>query len=138
MPRRPLPSPEVAVVNPDSGLITRDWYDYFIELGRPSVTTLPYGTTIATDARSGENFTITATNGTGFTISAPTNPVTGQVITYTIRNTSGGALGAITWNSVFKMAAFTAPATTNSRSISFVYNGTNWVERFRSASDIPN
>jgi len=118
--------------------MTQDWYDFFRELARKSVTALTYGTTINTNTATGDNFSITATNGTAFTIAAPTNPVAGQTITYTIRNASGGALGAITWNAVFKMPAFTLPANGFSRSVSFIYNGTNWVQRFQSAADVPN
>ena len=29
MPRNPLPPPQVAVVDPDSGIMDADWYDYF-------------------------------------------------------------------------------------------------------------
>jgi hypothetical protein len=82
-------------------------------------------------------FDITANNGTAFTINAPTNPVTGQVIYITIRNTSGGALGVITWNAVFKMVALTNPANGNSRTVFFKYNGTNWVQ-MRTDTDVPN
>lgn len=99
---------------------------------------LTYGATIATDASLGNEFDITATNGTAFTISNPTNATDGQVITYTIRNTSGGALGAITWGTAFKMAAWTSPATANSRSITFRFDGTNLVEISRTPGDVPN
>lgn len=99
---------------------------------------LTYGTVIATDASLGNSFTITATDGVAFTISAPSNLVAGKQISYTVRNTSGGALGAITWNAVFKMAAFANPATANSRSISFVYDGANLVEVSRTPADVPN
>jgi hypothetical protein len=99
---------------------------------------LTYGTVIATDTAKGNHFTITATDGVAFTISAPLSPVAGKQITYTVRNTSGGALGAITWNAIFKMAAFTNPATATSRSISFVYDGVNWVEIARTPADVAN
>jgi hypothetical protein len=32
MPIRPLPPPDVALVDPETGLVTRDWYDYLREL----------------------------------------------------------------------------------------------------------
>ena len=99
---------------------------------------LPYSTVIATPADTGNYFTITATDGVAFTISAPTSPKTGQQITYTIRNTSGGALGTITWNAVFKMPAFATPGTAGSRSVTFVYDGTNWIQLYQSATDVPN
>lgn len=96
-----------------------------------------YSASITFDATTGNSFVITATNGTAFTINAPTSPGSGQLIDVTIRNTSGGALGVITWNAVFKMAAFTNPATGFSRTVRFRYDGTNWVEE-RADVDIPN
>lgn len=99
---------------------------------------LVYSATIATDASLGNMFDITATNATAFTISNPTSPANDQRITYTIRNTSGGALGAITWGAAFKLSAWTSPATANSRSITFRYDGTNWVEIGRTPADVPN
>lgn len=99
---------------------------------------LTYGTTVVTPAGQGNLFSLTVTDGVAFAMSAPTNPSTGQMLTYVIRNTSGGAVGAITWNAVFKMAAFTTPATANNRSITFVYDGTNWVELYKTAADVGN
>jgi hypothetical protein len=102
-------------------------------------TALTYSATIATDASAGNTFSITATNGTAFTISNPTNLVSGQRVLYIIRNTSGGGLGAVTWGtSTFKMGTWASPATGFSRSIEFVYDGTNLVEVARSTIDIPN
>ena len=88
----------------------------------------------------GDTQQITATNNTAFAINAPLFPADGQQLTATLRNTSGGALGAITPNAVFKLtgAAWPTPATANSRSVTFHYDGTNWVERYRSAADVPN
>lgn len=99
---------------------------------------LTYGTTVATDSSQGNYFSLTVTDGVAFTVSAPLNPVTGRTLTYTIKNTSGGAVGTITWNAIFKMAAFTTPATANQRSITFVYDGTNWVELYKTAADVAN
>lgn len=46
-------------------------------------------------------------------------------------------MGAITWNAVYKLAgAFTNPADTKRRTITFGYDGTNWVEQSRAAADI--
>jgi hypothetical protein len=101
-------------------------------------TTITYSASMDTDASLGNKFIITLTNGTAYTINAPTNPVTGQEITYVIRNTSGGAAGAATWNAVFKMSTWTNPATANSRSITFSYNGSNWVQVSQTGVDVPN
>jgi hypothetical protein len=97
-----------------------------------------YGLTVAIDASLGNFGELVATNGTAFTISNPTNGRNGQALTITISNTSGGALGVITWGVNYKMSAWTSPATANNRSITFVYDGTNWNERSRTAADVPN
>lgn len=140
MPVRQIPPPTAVVVDPITGLMDQYWYDFLnLNLGAIKAVQLVYGPTINTNVANAESFVISATNGTAFTIAAPTGGVSGQTITYTIRNASGGAIGAITWNAVFKLnAAAIAPANGNSRSISFQYNGTNWVETFRSAADVPN
>jgi hypothetical protein len=97
-----------------------------------------YSAAMTIDASLGNEFDITVTNGTAFTINAPTNPIDGQRVTVTIRNTSGGAHGVITWNAVFKLAALGAIANGFSRSVDFKYNGTNWVQVGQTGVDIPN
>lgn len=104
----------------------------------PSQVTVTYSASMTPDAALGDQFIITATNATAFTINAPTNPVAGQEITIRIRNTTAGALGTATWNAIFKMTAWTQPATVTSRAITFWYNGTNWVEVSRTTVDVPN
>lgn len=97
-----------------------------------------YTTPVVIDASLGNLFDITATNATPFTIGNPTTPVEGQVIAITVRNASGGALGGVTFDTAYKLAAWTSPADTFSRSIVFKYNGTNWVEQSRTPADVPN
>jgi hypothetical protein len=104
----------------------------------PTSTAIAYSASITPDASAGQAQTITATNATAFTINAPTNLVTDQLLTLTIRNTSGGALGVATFNAIFKMSAWTQPATGNSRSITFRYDGTNLIEIARTPADVPN
>lgn len=101
----------------------------------PAIT---YSASMTPNAATGNYQTISATNGSAFTINAPANAATGQPLTITLRNTSGGALGTATWDVVFKMAAWTNPADTFSRSITFLYNGTNWIELSRTTADVPN
>lgn len=103
-----------------------------------TTATITYSASMTPDAALGNDFVITATNGTAFTINTPTNPSTGQSIVFTIRNTSGGALGVATWAAVFKMVAWVQPANGFSRSIRFRYDGTNWVELMRGAADVAN
>lgn len=97
-----------------------------------------YSASITPDSSLGEVFDITATNGTAFTMNAATNGFAGKRITIKIRNTAGGSLGAITWGGAYKMAAWTSPANGFSRSITFVNDGTNWIEVSRTTADVPN
>ncbi len=96
-----------------------------------------YSASITINAKLGGVFRILATDAVAFTINAPTNPTLGQRITIRIENGSGGALGAVTWNAIFKMTAWTQPADVFSRSIDFEWNGGNWVESGRTAADVP-
>lgn len=102
-------------------------------------TNVTYSASMTLDCNFGNEFDITVGNGTAFTINAPTNPPSdAKRITITIRNSSGGAVGAVTWNAIFKMAAWTSPANGFSRSIDFKFNGSNWVEITRTTADVPN
>lgn len=97
-----------------------------------------YSASMTPNAALGNHWRITATNGVAFTINAPTNPVAGVRVTLTIRNTSGGALGAATFNAAFKTAGYAAPATGFSASAEFIYDGANWVQVTLWTSVIPN
>ena len=103
-----------------------------------TAATVTYSASMTPDAILAHAFIITATNATAFTINAPSNGYSGQRISVTIRNTSGGALGAVTWAAAYKLSAWTQPATANSRSIDFRYDGTNWIEMARTPADVPN
>ena len=103
-----------------------------------TIKTLTYGTTVDTNAALGSIFLIPITNGTAVTIANPTNPVTGQEIAYRLENTSGGAVGAVTWGSAFKTSATTGtPATGFTREIGFVFDGTYWRQRY-TTGDVAN
>lgn len=96
--------------------------------------TLTDGATVATDASLGETFYVTGSR-TARTMSNPTNPTTGQELTYQIQNL-GGAL-TTTWGTAFKLTgAFTEPAADRAKSITFVYNGTNWLEVNRAGANL--
>lgn len=105
---------------------------------RYAIATLTYGTAVTIDSAIAKIHILTATNGTAFAMNAPTNAITGASIKITIKNTSGGALGVVTWNAVFKMSTWTSPATGFQRSIDFYYDGTNWIEDGRTTADVPN
>jgi hypothetical protein len=99
---------------------------------------LTYSASMTPDATLGDNQDITVTDTSAFTINAPTNSWDGAIMALTIRNTSGDAAGAATWNAVFKMSTWTNPANGQSRSITFKYNGTNWVQIAQTGVDVPN
>jgi hypothetical protein len=99
---------------------------------------VPYSASMTPDASKGNIFVIVPTNGTAFTINAPTNPKNDQEITVRIANGTGGALGAVTWNSVFKLAAWTQPANGFSRSARFYFNSVSWIQISSQTPDIPN
>lgn len=113
----------------------------FGRLGKPvegSVRPV-YQATVAINASAASRHEIVATDNVAFSVAAPSGVVaSGQRLTIKIKNTSGGALGTATWNSVYKMVAWTQPADGYSRSIDFLFDGTNWVETNRSAADVPN
>ena len=139
---KPIPPADVPITT-EQRLCAQDWYDFFREafaiIAAP--VTLTYGTTINTNAALGDDFILTITDGVNFTIAAPTNPAAGREINYTFRNTSGGGVGTVTWDSVFKLPSVPAnwsPPTGFSRSINFIYDGTNWVQRYSSEFDVPN
>lgn len=76
------------------------------------------------DALLGNVYTVTLTAAR--LVAAPSNPLTGQRITFVfLQDATGGR--AVTWNAVFKQAWSDTGNTANKRStISFIYDGTNW------------
>lgn len=136
------------ITNPTTGYRGKDAGAVLNLVNWNQYNTLTYSSSMTPDMASGANyFDISANNGTAFTINAPTNlPTvlgpgivsTDILLTITIRNTSGGVLGAVTWSSIYKLAAWTQPTNGNSRSITFRYNGTNLVEISRTPADVPN
>lgn len=100
-----------------------------------------YGTTITINPDLGNTFEIDVANATGFTISAPSGSTSPSMrITITVKNVSGGAMGAISWNFQYLMSAWTNPANAFSRSIDFEFDTSafRWREVSRTSSDIPN
>jgi hypothetical protein len=104
-----------------------------------AVFTPTYGPNIAINAALGNLGIITITDGVAFAINAPTNPTTGQVLRLNFVNASGGAAGAGTFNAIFKMVSNTLAVIANgkNRTVTFFFNGTNWVESSYSA-DVAN
>lgn len=98
-----------------------------------------YGVSITPDLSAGLWQRIIVTNNVAFTINAPTNNpgVIGAELHISIQNVSGGAMGVITWDAIFLKSAFTNPANNNQRTISFKWDGTDWVEFVRTTADVP-
>jgi hypothetical protein len=101
-------------------------------------TDVAQAATITLNALAGNEFDITVSTASAIAMAAPTNPSDGQLICVAFKNTSGGAMGTVTWNAVFKTGTFTAPATGANRTLMFKYNGTNWIQVFAGTLDIPN
>jgi parallel beta-helix repeat protein len=99
---------------------------------------IPYSASMTPDATSSDCFTITVTNTTAFTINTPTKGNRGQILTLTIKNASGGAMGTITWGAAYYMSAWTNPANGQNRSISFRFDGSAWVQISQTGVDVPN
>lgn len=107
------------------------------DLGNSVGTDLTYGTTVTPNAAAGQILYLNVTNGTAFTLANPTNPILGRTLTLDIQNNSGGAMGVITFGGAYKLAgAFTNPASTKRRTISFYYDSSVWVEISRASADI--
>lgn len=100
---------------------------------------VPYSASMTFDAAAGTEFIVLVTNGTAFTINAPLNPSDGQIITLTIRNRNAAPIGAVTFNAVFALSAWTQPAGGQSRSIQFRYDlsVTKWEQINQTGVDIP-
>lgn len=82
---------------------------------------------------------VTANAATASVLGAPDVARTGALLVVTYRNASGGVMGAVTFNAIYKIGGvFTVPANGTSRTIQFMFDGTNWVEVDRSAADVTN
>lgn len=114
--------------------------------GNYSQQTQAYGVAPVIDVGRGTQAILSVTDAVAFVFGVPLfnggampAALNGIELLLVIRNTSGGAHGAGTFNAIFKTAgAVPAIANGSSRSFLFVWNGTNWVESFRSAADVAN
>jgi hypothetical protein len=97
-----------------------------------------YSASMTPAAASGNMDVITISGAVAHTINSPGTARTGQRLIITLRHASGGSAGAATWNAIFKMTAWVQPADGFSRTIEFVYDGSNWIEIDRTTADVPN
>jgi hypothetical protein len=101
------------------------------------VQTLTYGPLVRVSPNQGGYCRIEATDSEPFTISAPLQASPGMEVTFEIHNGTRRALGPLTWDRVFRLGGqFTNPAAGKIRTITFTFNGTSWIERGRTASDL--
>lgn len=106
-----------------------------------SPVVLPYGPLMTPNIALGTAFYTIVTDGNAFTINNPTNLLANQSFSIQVLNYSAGAMGAITWGSIYRLAgAFTTPASGYNRSVAFLANGgaTAAYEKYRNAADVPN
>lgn len=91
-----------------------------------------YAASMTFDASTGDMFQVTVTDTSAFTINAPTNTPSSsysQTLMVEILNEASGAMGTITWDSVFRFNGFTwaNPANSKRRFAMFRWNGSRWV-----------
>jgi hypothetical protein len=141
MVQRIIPLPSVPIVDPRTGLMTVDWYDFFAQAARVATVNLSFGSSVKVDAAAGNNFRIDATSNANFTIAAPTGARNGQIITLMVANRSGGALGTVTFDPIYHFSSAVGqppkPGNNQARIVGLLYDGAFWLETFRSVGDIP-
>lgn len=99
-------------------------------------TVLSYSASMTPDTYKGPYNRITVTNGAAMTINAASDPFAGAEIIFDFLNSSGGAMGTVTWGGYKLAGVLTNPTNGKRRMIGFRYDGTTWVETFRSTADI--
>ena len=99
------------------------------------------GGTIAPNLALGSSLLLSVTGTSAITISAPLNALDGLTYSVLVVNSSGSAMGTITWATGiggFKLNAFTNPATGFCQNITFKYsvNLSSWIEISRTSTQI--
>lgn len=92
-----------------------------------------YGASVAIDPRAGNIFDVYATDGAAFAIARPMSggsvgtPPAGASITIRIWNSTGGALGEVTWHADYHLAgAWTAPGAGKMKAITLLKRADAW------------
>lgn len=109
--------------------------------GTPPFTVIRRETTITYNINGGNAWPLAGletvsrfnvTSASAFTINPPQIGLrTGMIHEIAVHNSSGGALGTITWDATYVFASGsppTAPADGATKNIRFMYNGSNWRE----------
>lgn len=74
------------------------------------------------------------TSATAFAVYLPViEPQIGMIHTIAVKNASGGSLGTVTWNAIYILTSgWVSPTNGLTKTIRFMYDGTNWIEIARS------
>lgn len=102
------------------------------------LTTPSYGPSVAIDRTLGKTFKILVTDGADFTIHNPMPAVDGRETTIIVRNDGAGVMGLITWDTAYRLAPFVNPTAGRMQSVTFVFDGTDWIETSRTPVEVPN
>lgn len=128
---------------PSSALSQVAFYSQRFTIPGASVWSLSYSAAPAPQTHNSQFQKMSITNGTAMTFDVPSLSVQGMTLTLDINNSSGGAHGAINANAIYKLAgggtvvwAGATIANGKRRTISFYFDGSNWIETARTAADI--
>lgn len=104
--------------------------------------TLGFATNIATDLNTGNNFLVSANSNAAFNFTNPVNPPTagGVLVSYTIKNISGGSIATPTWGTAFKIPAVPYPSNGSNRTYTFLLGtaAADYVLVSFTGADVPN
>lgn len=92
------------------------------------------GSAIQVRADEADHVKVSVTGTGAFSVTLPIEPITNASLLFEFKNSAGGATGTISWNAVyvFTAGAFTGPGAGLTNFISFRYDGTSWIETWRS------
>jgi hypothetical protein len=100
---------------------------------------MAYSPSVTIDCFNGYRQVLSVTDSNALTINEPSNGIDGQEVEFTIYNASGGPLGAVTWDAVFRTGT-TPPLPTNGKMRSYwlVYDpgSSCWGFKTWSADDV--
>lgn len=123
----------IGSTTPNTGAFTTMTADRVVVTG----VTATFSTAISIAADAAGLHIIPASTNVDFLIVNPSNPVTGQLLMVQVRNVSGATLGAVTFDTLYKLATFTKPTTGKMRTVTFWYDGTNMLE-VNCSPEVPN
>jgi len=119
---------------PNRALAVNLWADS----GGAILNTLTYAASMTPNMHLGRIIRIVVTDGNAMTIANPTNLTVGPPVYVEIVNASGGAMGTITWGSMYKMSAWTNPANGFSRTVGFLWDTVHLIQLGQTGVDVPN